>query len=382
MPIPAPPSWRSRCWSICIPGCTGGPAVRLHQPALRAPEPRGDDESAVRALVRGRVAQGAFFRQSGRLDVARSCCCVMSCFVQTCARSARPRLRDRLARLRDERHVNVSAWARDVIAAALDREFPADLEAPNRQPLAGWRPCKLGDGWGCRARRTRCRRARGGPAPRPDPHHRQPERLLDGYDHRGRLPQPAAHRRPRLRPAVGLHALLDTLSVAQVLTAGGIDRDRPKSIANARRRLAERGDERHGRSAARNRLAPDPSVSGASLPFVCTKGWRRGRSVPLEPPADRRAQLALMAVVRFVANRLHRASEVAHGAASVFVVALDAVRVARCRHDLGKLLRLYGWTGTPGSCASCNRRVAAPRGRTVERLLREGYTCAAGPKAT
>ena len=29
------------------------PAVRLHQPALRAPEPRRDDESAVRALVRG-----------------------------------------------------------------------------------------------------------------------------------------------------------------------------------------------------------------------------------------------------------------------------------------------------------------------------------------
>ena len=31
----------------------GRPAVRLHQPALRAPQPRGDDESAVRPLVRG-----------------------------------------------------------------------------------------------------------------------------------------------------------------------------------------------------------------------------------------------------------------------------------------------------------------------------------------
>ena len=59
-----------------------------------------------------------------------------------------PELRDRLARLRDERHVNVSAWARGVIAAALDRELPADLEAPKKQPLAGWKPCKLGDGWG------------------------------------------------------------------------------------------------------------------------------------------------------------------------------------------------------------------------------------------
>ena len=58
-----------------------------------------------------------------------------------------PELRDRLARLRDERHVNVSAWARDVIAAAL-REFRADLEAPTRQPLACWKPCKLDDGWG------------------------------------------------------------------------------------------------------------------------------------------------------------------------------------------------------------------------------------------
>ena len=60
-----------------------------------------------------------------------------------------PALRERLARLRDERHVNVSAWARDLIAAGLDREFPANLDAPpKREPLDGWRPCKLGDGWG------------------------------------------------------------------------------------------------------------------------------------------------------------------------------------------------------------------------------------------
>ena len=59
-----------------------------------------------------------------------------------------PELRARLARLRDERHLNVSAWVRDVIAAALDRELLPDLEAPTRQPLAGWKPCKLSDGWG------------------------------------------------------------------------------------------------------------------------------------------------------------------------------------------------------------------------------------------
>ena len=58
-----------------------------------------------------------------------------------------PELRDRLARLRDERHVNVSAWARDLIAAGLDREFPAVPDEP-KQPLAGWRPCKIADGWG------------------------------------------------------------------------------------------------------------------------------------------------------------------------------------------------------------------------------------------
>ena len=59
-----------------------------------------------------------------------------------------PELRDRFARLRDQRRVNPGAWARGAIAAALDRELPADLDAPNRQPLAGWRPCQLGDGWG------------------------------------------------------------------------------------------------------------------------------------------------------------------------------------------------------------------------------------------
>ena len=59
-----------------------------------------------------------------------------------------PELRERLAQLRDERHVNVSAWSRNLIAAGLDRKSPPDLGAPKRQPLAGWRPGKLEDGWG------------------------------------------------------------------------------------------------------------------------------------------------------------------------------------------------------------------------------------------
>ena len=174
-----------------------------------------------------------------------------------------PELRDRLARLRDERHVNVSAWARDVIAAALDRELPADLEAPKRQPLAGWKPWQARGRLGRGARRTRCRRARGAPAPRPDQHHRQPGRLLDGYDHRGRLPQPATHRRPRLRPAVGLHATLDTLSVAQELTAGGIDRDQAEVIANATGKLGRAGRPTSRRPAeAGTRRGPHPAADG------------------------------------------------------------------------------------------------------------------------
>ena len=36
--------------------------------------------------------------------------------------------------------------------------------------------------------------------------------------------------------------MLDTLSVAQELTAGGIDRDQAEVIANAMRKLAQQGD--------------------------------------------------------------------------------------------------------------------------------------------
>ena len=61
------------------------------------------------------------------------------------------------------------------------------------------------------------------------------------------------------------------------------------------------------------------------------------------------------AVVRLVADRLHRAVDVVHGAAAVFVV-LDAFRVAPRRHDRGRPLLLYGRTGIPDSGAPCNRR--------------------------
>ena len=113
------------------------------------------------------------------------------------------RLRDRLAPLRDERHVNVSAWARDVIAAALDREFPADLEAHRRD-----NPSPAGDP---ASSTTAGGAVLDGPdvaALAEDPRG-TPISITDrrggswnGHDHRGRLPQPAAHRRPRLQPAV------------------------------------------------------------------------------------------------------------------------------------------------------------------------------------
>ena len=88
-------------------------------------------------------------RAEGSTRPARA---AVSCHVMRCIDVFQIRieaeLRDRLARLRDQLRVNPGAWARGGIPAALDRQLPADLEAPTRQPLAGWKPCKLSDGWG------------------------------------------------------------------------------------------------------------------------------------------------------------------------------------------------------------------------------------------
>ena len=64
----------------------------------------------------------------------------------------------RLAALRRQRHLNVSAWARQVLLDALERDFPAtdaaDRPPPSKTvsppvPLPGWHPAKLpGGGWG------------------------------------------------------------------------------------------------------------------------------------------------------------------------------------------------------------------------------------------
>ena len=66
-----------------------------------------------------------------------------------------PALQARLQQLRDKRHVNVSAWLRDLITAELDREFPPPTTDPDAEPRAptgswddpipGFRTCKLPD---------------------------------------------------------------------------------------------------------------------------------------------------------------------------------------------------------------------------------------------
>ena len=62
---------------------------------------------------------------------------------------------NRLDQLRRERHLNVSAWAREAVLAALERDFPEETASaaptppPNAAPLKGWKPARLPDGgWG------------------------------------------------------------------------------------------------------------------------------------------------------------------------------------------------------------------------------------------
>ena len=64
-----------------------------------------------------------------------------------------PAMRRLLDRLRVERDVNVSAWVRRRLRAELEREFPGEFDkrsagAPPPGPLKGWKPCRVGDGWG------------------------------------------------------------------------------------------------------------------------------------------------------------------------------------------------------------------------------------------
>ena len=42
----------------------------------------------------------------------------------------------------------MSAWARQVLTEALERDFPTDADPAPPQPIPGWRPCRLDNGWG------------------------------------------------------------------------------------------------------------------------------------------------------------------------------------------------------------------------------------------
>ena len=72
-----------------------------------------------------------------------------------------PDTRQRLQRLRSERHLNVGSWLRALIDQALDREFGppppaaeeplAPVKAAPPDPIPGWTPAKVKGGvWGAR----------------------------------------------------------------------------------------------------------------------------------------------------------------------------------------------------------------------------------------
>ena len=243
----------------------------------------------------------------------------MSCVVQTCSRSAS--------------NPNCATASRDFAMNGTSTPAPGLVTSSRQHSTASSRPTSrrrtdspspAGDTpargrLGRRARRPRCRRARGRPARHPDPRHRQPGRLLDGCDHRGRLPQPAAHRRPRLRPAVGLYAMLDTLSATQELTAGSIDRDQAEVIANAMRRLAEQGDQRHGRPVqGRTRRGPHRAADGTAgigagaFPRITATApgeRRRPQHRPHDPAIARAVRALAVAALCAATATLHRPAD-------------------------------------------------------------------------
>ena len=72
-----------------------------------------------------------------------------------------PETRQRLQRLRTQRHLNLGSWLRALIDESLDREFGpaptganepvAPLKATHPEPIPGWTPARLEGGvWGAR----------------------------------------------------------------------------------------------------------------------------------------------------------------------------------------------------------------------------------------
>ncbi len=181
---------------------------------------------------------------AGRLDVA--CCCVMSCFVQTCSRSAsNPNC---ATTSRDFAMNGTSTSAPGLVTSSRQHstassrptsrrrtENPSPAGDPASSATAG-APCST-DPVSPRSRRTRAAPRSASPTTGAAP---------------GRLRSPRSSPATRsasssATPAGRRTSLLDTLSVAQALTAGGIDRDQAEVIANAMRKLAEQGDQLHGR---------------------------------------------------------------------------------------------------------------------------------------
>ena len=93
------------------------------------------------------------------------CLCVLLCGVMLHSVPLHirvsPDTRQRLQRLRSERHLNVGSWLRALIDQALDREFGppppaadeplATVKAKPPDPIPGWTPAKVKGGvWGAR----------------------------------------------------------------------------------------------------------------------------------------------------------------------------------------------------------------------------------------
>ena len=110
------------------------------------PEPPGS------LRVHSSVLEGSTRNSARPLTASRHRCAprVLTCRAMRCTDAFQIRigseLRDRLGWLRHQPRVNPGALSRELIAATVARELPADLKAPKRQPLTGSRSSKLGCG--------------------------------------------------------------------------------------------------------------------------------------------------------------------------------------------------------------------------------------------
>ena len=146
----------------------------------------------------------------------------------------------------------------DVIAAALDHEFPADLEAPKRQPSPAEGPASSTTA-GAPCSTDPSRRARGGPAWNPDQHHRQPGRgswtaTITEADRRGRA-------KPQRKAGVASYEQTSELRA----TPCRCRRRQPATNSmNARRSRPDGGSAGTGRAAST--ISKAPLISSSTAP--------------------------------------------------------------------------------------------------------------------